>query len=136
MFAKLSCSLPSLWSSAGHSVKVCSCLNQKHYGSFTLATFVSETAGDSDTQHHLTVLALATLGGTTQIGLFLFMSHCPRWPRQVSSDCYCRWHYQANFRQWKHGFRVGCKCCTVTHRDTPESEAIFLVVCNPSMNEL
>ncbi len=27
------------------------------------------------------VLALATLGGVTQIGSFLFVSHCPRWPR-------------------------------------------------------
>jgi hypothetical protein len=34
-------------------------------------------------QRHETVLALATLGDVTQIGLFLFMSPCPRWPRQV-----------------------------------------------------
>jgi hypothetical protein len=31
----------------------------------------------------LIVLALATLGDVTQIGLFLFMSLRPRWPRQV-----------------------------------------------------
>jgi hypothetical protein len=31
----------------------------------------------------LIVLALATLGDTTQIGLFLFMSLRPKWPRQV-----------------------------------------------------
>ncbi len=31
------------------------------------------------------VLALATLGGTTEIGSFLFLSHRPRWPRQVQS---------------------------------------------------
>ncbi len=31
----------------------------------------------------LIVLALATLGDATQIGLFLFMSLCPRWPTQV-----------------------------------------------------
>ena len=29
--------------------------------------------------------ALATLGGATQIGSFLFMSCRPRWPRQVQS---------------------------------------------------
>ncbi len=29
------------------------------------------------------VLAMATLGDATQIGLFLFMSLHPRWPRQV-----------------------------------------------------
>jgi hypothetical protein len=40
-------------------------------GLFTLSAFVSETSSDSDRRHHLTVLALATLGGTTQIGLFL-----------------------------------------------------------------
>jgi len=39
-------------------------------GLFTLSTFVSENTGDSDRGHQLTVLALATLGGTTQIGLF------------------------------------------------------------------
>jgi hypothetical protein len=32
---------------------------------------------------HEPVLALATLGDATQIGLFLFMLLCPRWPRQV-----------------------------------------------------
>ncbi len=41
-------------------------------------------AGNSDTHYWL---ALATLGGTTEIGSFLFMTCRPRWPRQVSSDC-------------------------------------------------
>jgi hypothetical protein len=31
----------------------------------------------------LIVLALATLGNVSQIGLFLFMLLHPRWPRQV-----------------------------------------------------
>jgi hypothetical protein len=52
-------------------------------GSFTLATFVSETFGNSDTWQSTTVLALATLGDAAQIGSFLFGSHWPRWPRQV-----------------------------------------------------
>ncbi len=43
------------------------------------------------------VLALATLGDATQIGLFLFMPLCPRWPRQVSNDCCCRRHYSVTF---------------------------------------
>jgi hypothetical protein len=37
-------------------------------------------------QQHMTVItaiALATLGGTTQIGSFLFVLRHPRWPRQV-----------------------------------------------------
>ncbi len=33
-------------------------------------------------------LALAPLGGVTEIGSFLFMSHHPIWPRQLSSDCH------------------------------------------------
>ncbi len=33
------------------------------------------------------ILAWATLGGMTEIGSFLFLLCCPRWPRQVSSDC-------------------------------------------------
>ncbi len=32
---------------------------------------------------HVTVLVLATLGGMTQMGSFLVMSHRPRWPMQV-----------------------------------------------------
>ncbi len=51
------------------------------------------------------VLALATLGNVTQIGLFLFMSWRPRWPRQGSDS-----HVllllspvlSRNFRQWKY----------------------------------
>jgi hypothetical protein len=31
----------------------------------------------------LIILALATLGDMTQIGFFIFMLPCPRWPRQV-----------------------------------------------------
>jgi hypothetical protein len=33
------------------------------------------------------VLALATLGGATEIGSFLFMLRLPRCPIEVSSDC-------------------------------------------------
>jgi hypothetical protein len=36
---------------------------------------------------HVTVLALATLGGAIHIELFLFMLRHPRWLRKVSSDC-------------------------------------------------
>jgi len=47
------------------------------------------------------VLALATLGDATQIGLFLFMSLC-------QGKYKCRRHYRrhnhVNFHQWKHGF--------------------------------
>jgi hypothetical protein len=48
-------------------------LSNLGYGSFTLATFVSETVGDSDTHRnliclwrHVTALALATLGDATR----------------------------------------------------------------------
>jgi hypothetical protein len=41
-------------------------------------------AGNSNTHY---ILALATLGGTTEIGSFLFVLRHPKWPRQVSSDC-------------------------------------------------
>jgi hypothetical protein len=43
------------------------------------------------------ILALATLGKATQIGLFLFMSLRPWWPRQVSNDCHCHRHYHVTF---------------------------------------
>jgi hypothetical protein len=36
---------------------------------------------------HIIILALATLGDSTQIGSFLFMSCRPRWPRKVRKVC-------------------------------------------------
>jgi hypothetical protein len=51
------------------------------------------------------VLAMATMGDMTQIGLFLFMLRCPRWPRQVS-DCHVPLllspALSRNFCKWKH----------------------------------
>ncbi len=44
------------------------------------AIMLATTARDRDTL----VLALATLGESTEIGSFLFMSHCPRWPSTVT----------------------------------------------------
>ncbi len=41
------------------------------------------------------VLAMATLGDATQIGLFLFMSLRPKWPRQVNNDY--RLRYRVTF---------------------------------------
>jgi len=55
---------------------------------------LGDNNGDSD-NHYL--FALATLGDMTQIGLFLFMSLRPRWPRQVSNDCRCRLCYHLMF---------------------------------------
>ncbi len=56
------------------------------------------------------VLALATLGDVTLIGLFLFMSICPRWPRQVSNDCYCRWCYRITFANVNDPLSFAAKC--------------------------
>jgi len=44
--------------------------------------------------HYL--LALATLGGMTSIGMILSVSHHSRWQRQVQSSdiaCCCRWQF-------------------------------------------
>ncbi len=54
--------------------------------------------------NHVTALALATLGGTTQIEMILSLSYRPRWPRKVSSNWHCCQRYRANFLQWKHNF--------------------------------
>ncbi len=55
--------------------------------------------------HYL--LALATLGDATEIGLFLFMSRCPKWPRQVQV-CRCRLSLSPTLSQhlcqFKHRF--------------------------------
>ncbi len=45
--------------------------------------------------HYL--LALDTLDDATEIGSFLLMSHHPRWPRQICSDCRCCRHYRVTF---------------------------------------
>jgi hypothetical protein len=91
-------------------------------------------------QRHLTatcdshcLLVMATLGDTTQIGLFLFMLLCPRWPRQVSSNCCNCQHYCTNFCQWKHGFRIISICVTLpkvakaikTHRSLSQDHSII-----------
>jgi hypothetical protein len=52
------------------------------------------------------VLALATLGGTTEIGSFLFFVTLLKVARASTVMCHCHWHYQANLRQWKYGFSV------------------------------
>jgi len=63
--------------------------------------------------HYL--LALATLGDMTQIGSFLFMSYCPRWPRQVQV---CYYHVSLALAllcllpQWKHCL-MACTTCLV-----------------------
>ncbi len=61
---------------------------------FPLAKVNATTAAIMAVTATSIVLALATLGDAAQIGLFLFMSLCPRWPRQVSNDCRCRQHYR------------------------------------------
>jgi len=53
------------------------------YGLFTLAMFVSETLGNSDTRQSHDCTCPGTLGKATQIGSFLFGLHRPKWPRQV-----------------------------------------------------
>ncbi len=50
------------------------------------------------------VLALATLGDATQIGLFLFMSLHQGKYNMCRFHRHYHWRYHVNFRQWKHGF--------------------------------
>ena len=61
------------------------------YGLFTLALNLRQLCQQQRQVTATIVLALATLGNGTQIGLFLFMLRCPRWPRQVSIDCHQRY---------------------------------------------
>ncbi len=61
---------------------------------FTLAKFRATTSAILQ-RNTPSLLALVTLGGTTQIGSFIFTSRCPRWPRQVQCRtvtvaCRCR----------------------------------------------
>ena len=59
----------------------CSCPSFKAV--FPLAKVNAIMPAITPTTATLIVLALATLGNMTQIGLFIFMSLRPRWPRQV-----------------------------------------------------
>jgi hypothetical protein len=56
------------------------------------------------------VLALATLGDVTQMGLFLFLSLHPRCPRQVSNDCRCRQRYHITFTNVNDPLSFAAKC--------------------------
>ncbi len=58
---------------------------------------IRDNANNGDKQQSPLYLNMTTLGNVTQIGLFLFMSLCPRWPRKVSNDCRCCWHYRVTF---------------------------------------
>ncbi len=58
-----------------------------------------------------TVLALTTLGGATQIGLFLFFVTPPKVAKAsshvavtVAVACHCRWWYPAKLCRLKHSF--------------------------------
>jgi hypothetical protein len=63
-------------------------MDRLHWGHL-LAKPLATVTRDS----HMTVLALATLGGAIHIELFLSMLRRPRWPRQVISDCpVSLWH--------------------------------------------
>ncbi len=42
------------------------------------------------------VLALATLGSTTEVGSFLFLVAPPKVAKASTDMCRCRWHYHAN----------------------------------------
>jgi hypothetical protein len=62
------------------------------------------------------VLALATLGDATQIGLFLFMLLRPRWPKQVSNDCHCHRHYPVTFANVNEPLVVKSGRCLISPR--------------------
>jgi hypothetical protein len=62
-----------------------------------------------------TVLALTTLGGATQIGLFLFFVTPPKVAKAsshvgvtVTVACHYRWCYPAKLCRWKHSFSSFC----------------------------
>jgi hypothetical protein len=62
--------------------------------SFTLAKFVSETVSDSNMKQYLPWPPWVTW---QEIETILSVSHCPRWPIQVNSDCRCHRHYRVTF---------------------------------------
>jgi hypothetical protein len=99
------------------------------WASYTLAKFVGKNIGDSNTQQPDCVLALPTLGDSTQIVPFIFVLHHRRWPRQVRSlsvvcccrQCYCQltlpmytslkhiaWLFVANFANVREPLHIAC----------------------------
>jgi hypothetical protein len=53
----------------------------------------------------VTLLVLATLGGATQKGLFLFFVASPKVTKASAVMCRWCWSYRAKLCQWKGGFR-------------------------------
>jgi hypothetical protein len=65
-----------------------------------------------------TVLALATLGDAAQIGLFLFVSCHPRWPRQVQYFTSCVTTYRVFAVAYFGKYICQNICETTGDRDT------------------
>ncbi len=63
----------------------------------------SKTIGDSDTWQSLLYLPWPPWAMRQEIEPILSVSCCPRWPRQVNSDCCCRRHLWHSLRQCKQG---------------------------------
>ena len=54
----------------------------------------------------MTVVILATLGGATEIGLFLSFVASPKVAKASTVACNCRWHYRTKLCQCKDNFNL------------------------------
>jgi hypothetical protein len=83
---------------------------------------------------------LATLGGTTQIGLFLFLVASPKVAKANAVSCRCRWRQQQRYRvtfanvnkalqcSIKHKTRKGLKCLCLIVQERFEALGGFEVL--------
>ncbi len=84
--------------------KLCNALSGVYIGKGAMI-MTATTTRDRDTL----VLALASLVEAAEIGSFLYMSHHPRWPRQVQScDCYVWLSLTVTLTNVKAEFRGFC----------------------------
>ncbi len=89
-------------------------------GSFTLATFVSQTVSDSDTWQSRDCTCLCHLGWCDTDRIVSIFVAPPKvakaskeWLSHTVVVCQCRPRYRANFCQWKHGLiRAVLFCAT------------------------
>jgi len=72
-----------------------------------IADVLGDNAGDSDMRQadvSAIVLALVTLGGTTEIGSFLFLAAPPMGAKTIKEVREVMLHYRVKLCQCKHGF--------------------------------
>jgi hypothetical protein len=73
------------------------------------------------------LLALATLGGATQIGLFLFLVASPKVAKASAVSCRCRWRQRHRYRVTFANVNTALHC-SIKHKTKKGLKGLCLIV--------